>query len=209
MLSKFCPEENVEQFCKMPTNFVGECFALSMLFWLHLLKWQATHRCLFLGETEIEDEFDAYSNTIWIDMPMCSRVMHVLKQVKLHLPNSFLRCHVTCFSSSTRSSTRACSPLRARSRPPPHGSARSGGFPWTEQSTQPSHTSASSASSSSKSQSPRSRRSTGWTASSPSSSPPTASGMLEQHFSFGTWRGQIQTEEDSRNATSHFGMPTT
>ena len=33
------------------------------------------------GETEMEDEFDTYSNTIWIDMPMFSRVMHVLKQV--------------------------------------------------------------------------------------------------------------------------------
>ena len=29
----------------------------------------------------MEDEFDTYSNTIWIDMPMFSRVMHVLKQV--------------------------------------------------------------------------------------------------------------------------------
>ena len=33
------------------------------------------------GETEMDDEFDTYSNTIWIDMPMFSRVMHVLKQV--------------------------------------------------------------------------------------------------------------------------------
>ena len=39
-----------------------------------------------IGETEMEDEFDTYSNTIWIDMPMFSRVMHVLKQV------DFRRC---------------------------------------------------------------------------------------------------------------------
>ena len=36
---------------------------------------------LVAGETEMDDEFDTYSNTIWIDMPMFSRVMHVLKQV--------------------------------------------------------------------------------------------------------------------------------
>ena len=40
-----------------------------------------TDYVLATGETEMEDEFDTYSNTIWIDMPMFSRVMHVLKQV--------------------------------------------------------------------------------------------------------------------------------
>ena len=40
-----------------------------------------TDYVLTTGETEMEDEFDTYSNTIWIDMPMFSRVMHVLKQV--------------------------------------------------------------------------------------------------------------------------------
>ena len=35
----------------------------------------------FAGETELEDEFDACTDTLWIDMPMYSRILHVLKQV--------------------------------------------------------------------------------------------------------------------------------
>ena len=33
------------------------------------------------GETELEDEHHSYSNALWIDMPIFSRFLHVLKQV--------------------------------------------------------------------------------------------------------------------------------
>ena len=33
------------------------------------------------GETELEDEFDSCTDTLWIDMPMVSRIFHVIKQV--------------------------------------------------------------------------------------------------------------------------------
>ena len=33
------------------------------------------------GETELEDEFDYCTDTLWIDMPMVSRIFHVIKQV--------------------------------------------------------------------------------------------------------------------------------
>ena len=33
------------------------------------------------GETELEDEFDSCTDTLWIDMPMLSRIFHVIKQV--------------------------------------------------------------------------------------------------------------------------------
>jgi len=37
------------------------------------------------GETELEDEYDACTDTLWIDMPMYSRILHVLKQVPCYL----------------------------------------------------------------------------------------------------------------------------
>ena len=36
---------------------------------------------LISGETELEDEFDSCTDTLWIDMPMLSRIFHVIKQV--------------------------------------------------------------------------------------------------------------------------------
>ena len=37
------------------------------------------------GETEMEDEYHSYSNALWIDMPMFSRFLHVLKQLPCYL----------------------------------------------------------------------------------------------------------------------------
>ena len=44
-------------------------------------RYNVFETCFHTGETELEDEYDAYTDTLWIDMPMFSRVIHVLKQV--------------------------------------------------------------------------------------------------------------------------------
>merc|ERR1719233_1167236 len=38
-----------------------------------------------IGQTEIEDEYDTYNNTLWLDMSWFSRFLHVLKQVPCYL----------------------------------------------------------------------------------------------------------------------------
>ena len=42
----------------------------------------------YLGETEIEDDYDTYRNTLWIDMPWFSRFLHVIKQVRSQVPTT-------------------------------------------------------------------------------------------------------------------------
>ena len=48
------------------------------------IKVENREKSLFLisGETELEDEFDSCTDTLWIDMPMLSRIFHVIKQVE-------------------------------------------------------------------------------------------------------------------------------
>ena len=40
---------------------------------------------LLLGETELNDDYRSYRNTLWLDMSWFARILHVLKQVSLFL----------------------------------------------------------------------------------------------------------------------------
>ena len=49
-------------------------------------KGKEDNSSLFIsGETELEDEFDSCTDTLWIDMPMVSRIFHVIKQVETNI----------------------------------------------------------------------------------------------------------------------------
>ena len=54
---------------------------LSFVYTLYSNLMYSNMTLICAGETEIEDNYQAYTNTLWIDMPWFSRFLHVLKQV--------------------------------------------------------------------------------------------------------------------------------